>query len=95
MPWNSLPVKCSGPAPNDERWSGYGEDAVPDHQVAESVVLDGFLVVEPVRPPRAVPKIAHRVFPTPEAQAREIDQTWQAAEDARRLFARHREDGAA
>lgn len=95
MPWNSSPVKCSGPAPNDERWLGYGEDAVPDHQVAESVVLDGFLVVEPVRHPRAVPKIERRVFPTPEAQAREIEQTWLAAEDACRIFQGNREGGAA
>lgn len=91
MPWNSLPVKCSGPAPNDERWSEYAEQAVADHQVVESVILDGFLVVEPVRHPRAVPKIARSVFPTPEAQAREIEQTSLVAEDVRRLFHRYQE----
>lgn len=94
MPWNSSPVKCSGLAQNKERWSEYGDGAGADHQVAEGVILNGFLVVEPVRPPRAVPKIARRVFPTPEAQAREIEQTSLAAEDARRLFQRYQEGAA-
>lgn len=95
MKSNSSPVKCSGSALDDERWSGwYGKEAVADHQVAEGVILDGYLLVEPVRPPRAAPKIARRVFPTPEAQTREIEHTWMAAEDARRLFQRYQEGAA-
>lgn len=91
MPWNSSPVKCSGPAPNEVQWSEYAEQAVADHEVVEDVILEGFLLVEPVRPPRAVPKIARGVFPTPEAQTREIEQTWLAAEDVCRLFRRYQE----